>query len=97
MSDTPSTPRPHSSTVVDGNDRAPARSMLRALGFTDEDFTKPQIVVASSASDMTPCNVHLGDLNEHGRPGGTEAGGKPVYCNSITVTDGISMGTQGMR
>ena len=97
MSDTPSTPRPHSSSVVDGNDRAPARSMLRAVGFTDEDFTKPQIAVASSASDMTPCNVHLGDLSEHARAGVAEAGGKPVYFNTITVTDGISMGTQGMR
>ena len=97
MSDTPSTPRPYSSTVVDGNDRAPARSMLRAVGFTDEDFQKPQIAVASSASDMTPCNVHLGDLSEHARAGVAEAGGKPIYFNTITVTDGISMGTKGMR
>ncbi|MCS6242387.1 MAG: dihydroxy-acid dehydratase [Opitutus sp.] len=90
-------PRPHSSVVVDGNDRAPARSMLRAVGFTDEDFKKPQIAVASSASDMTPCNVHLGDLSEHARKGVNEAGGKAVYFNTITVTDGISMGTLGMR
>jgi dihydroxy-acid dehydratase len=90
-------PRPHSSVVVDGNDRAPARSMLRAVGFTDEDFQKPQIAVASSASDMTPCNVHLGDLSDHARKGVAEAGGKPVYFNTITVTDGISMGTTGMR
>ena len=71
--------------------------MLRAVGFTDEDFTKPQIAVASSASDMTPCNVHLGDLSDHARKGIAEAGGKPIYFNTITVTDGISMGTQGMR
>jgi len=90
-------PRPHSSIVVDGNDRAPARSMLRAVGFTDDDFKKPQIAVASSASDMTPCNVHLGDLSEHARKGVAEAGGKAVYFNTITVTDGISMGTLGMR
>jgi dihydroxy-acid dehydratase len=89
--------RPHSSVVVDGNDRAPARSMLRAVGFTDEDFKKPQIAVASSPSDMTPCNVHLGELSEHARKGIAAAGGKPVYFNTITVTDGISMGTQGMR
>jgi dihydroxy-acid dehydratase len=89
--------RPHSSVVVDGNDRAPARSMLRAVGFTDEDFTKPQIAVAASASDMTPCNVHLGDLSDHARKGIAAAGGKPVYFNTITVTDGISMGTLGMR
>jgi len=92
-----STPRPHSSVVVDGNDRAPARSMLRAVGFTDEDFQKPQIAVVSNASDMTPCNVHLGDLSDHARKGVADAGGKPVYFNTITVTDGISMGTLGMR
>jgi len=71
--------------------------MLRAVGFTDEDFTKPQIAVASAASDMTPCNVHLGELSEHAQRGINEAGGKSVYFNTITVTDGISMGTQGMR
>jgi dihydroxy-acid dehydratase len=90
-------PRPHSSVVVDGNDRAPARSMLRAVGFTDEDFQKPQIAVVSNASDMTPCNVHLGDLSDHARKGVNAAGGKAVYFNTITVTDGISMGTLGMR
>ncbi len=89
--------RPHSAVVVDGNDRAPARSMLRAVGFTDDDFKKPQIAVAASASNMTPCNVHLGDLSEHAQKGVNAAGGKAVYFNTITVTDGISMGTQGMR
>ena len=89
--------RPHSSVVVDGNDRAPARSMLRAVGFTDDDFKKPQIAVASAASNMTPCNVHLGELSEHAQQGVAAAGGKAVYFNTITVTDGISMGTQGMR
>lgn len=71
--------------------------MLRAVGFTDDDFKKPQIAVASSPSDMTPCNVHLGELSEHARKGITDAGGKAVYFNTITVTDGISMGTKGMR
>jgi dihydroxy-acid dehydratase len=95
---TPADPlRPHSAVVVDGNDRAAARAMLRAVGFTDDDFRKPQIAVASSASDMTPCNVHLNDLSEHARKGVNEAGGKAIYFNTITVTDGISMGTQGMR
>lgn len=89
--------RPHSSVVVDGNDRAAARSMLRAVGFTDDDFKKPQIAVASSPSDMTPCNVHLGELSDHARKGVNAAGGKAVYFNTITVTDGISMGTLGMR
>jgi len=94
---TPEIPRPHSATVVDGNDRAPARAMLRAVGFSDADFAKPQIAVVSSPSDMTPCNVHLGELSDHARKGVDAAGGKPVYFNTITVTDGISMGTQGMR
>ncbi|NBB80748.1 MAG: dihydroxy-acid dehydratase [Verrucomicrobia bacterium] len=89
--------RPYSSIVVDGNDRAAARSMLRAVGFTDEDFKKPQIAVASSPTDMTPCNVHLGELSEHAREGINNAGGKAVYFNTISVTDGISMGTKGMR
>lgn len=71
--------------------------MLRAVGFTDDDFQKPQIAVASAASNMTPCNVHLGDLSEHAQKGINDAGGKAVYFNTITVTDGISMGTQGMR
>ena len=89
--------RPHSSVVVDGNDRAAARAMLRAVGFEDADFKKPQIAVASSTSDMTPCNVHLGDLAEHARKGIDANGGKSVRFDTITVTDGISMGTKGMR
>ena len=89
--------RPHSSIVVDGTDRAPARSMLRAVGFSDEDFKKPQIAVVSSTSDMTPCNVHLGELAEHARKGIDANGGKSIRFDTITVTDGISMGTKGMR
>lgn len=89
--------RPYSSTVVDGNDRAPARSMLRAVGFKDEDFQKPQVAVASSPSDLTPCNMHLGDLASHATNGINAAGGKAVNFSTITVSDGISMGTKGMR
>ena len=89
--------RPHSSTVVDGDDRAPARSMLRAVGFTDEDFKKPQIAVAGSPSDLTPCNMHLGDLAAHATNGINSAGGKAINFSTITVSDGISMGTKGMR
>lgn len=89
--------RPHSSIVVDGTDRAPARSMLRAVGFTDQDFEKPQVAVASSPTDMTPCNVHLGELSEHAKQGINDNGGKAVSFNTISVTDGISMGTKGMR
>jgi dihydroxy-acid dehydratase len=89
--------RPHSSIVVDGNDRAPARSMLRAVGFQDEDFKKPQVGVASSPSDLTPCNMHLGDLAQHATNGINATGGKAVNFSTITVSDGISMGTKGMR
>ena len=95
MSD--SSKRPHSSVVVDGNDRAPARSMLRAVGFTDADFQKPQIAVAGSPSDLTPCNMHLGELAEHATKGINDSGGKAVNFSTITVSDGISMGTKGMR
>ncbi|MDG1701619.1 MAG: dihydroxy-acid dehydratase [Opitutae bacterium] len=89
--------RNYSSTIVDGVDRAPARSMLRAVGFTDEDFTKPQVGIASSPSDLTPCNMHLGELAEHASKGVNISGGKAVNFSTITVSDGISMGTQGMR
>ncbi|MBL4575578.1 MAG: dihydroxy-acid dehydratase [Opitutaceae bacterium] len=95
--DSTETPRKHSSIVVDGNDRAPARSMLRAVGFEDDDFKKPQIGIASTASDLTPCNMHIGELAEHASKGANEAGGKAVNFSTITVSDGISMGTKGMR
>lgn len=89
--------RKHSSLVVDGASRAPNRSMLRAVGFEDEDFQKPQIGIASLWSDLTPCNVHIDELADHARKGTEEAGGKPVTFGTITVADGISMGTKGMR
>lgn len=89
--------RTHSSKVVDGASRAPNRSMLRAVGFTDEDFKKPQIGIASLWSDLTPCNVHIAELADFARKGAVEAGGKPVTFGTITVADGISMGTKGMR
>ncbi|MEM7671699.1 MAG: dihydroxy-acid dehydratase [Verrucomicrobiota bacterium] len=89
--------RPFSSIVVDGDDRAPARSMLRATGFTDDDFKKPQVGVASTWSNLTPCNMHINELAEAASQGIDEAGGKPVTFGTITVSDGISMGTQGMR
>ena len=89
--------RIHSSKIVDGVDRAPARSMLRAVGFTDEDFNKPQIGVVSSPSDLTPCNMHLGDLSINTSKGINSSGGKAINFSTITVSDGISMGTKGMR
>ncbi|WP_099157816.1 dihydroxy-acid dehydratase [Virgibacillus ndiopensis] len=77
--------------------RAPNRAMLRAVGITDEDFKKPMIGVASTWSEVTPCNIHLHDLAENTKSGAREAGGVPMIFNAITVSDGISMGTQGMR
>ncbi len=89
--------RSHSSPVVDGYDRAPSRAMLRAVGFGDEDFNKPQIGIASTWSDLTPCNMHIDELAKHAASGAADAGGKPVSFGTITVSDGISMGTLGMR
>lgn len=89
--------RPHSSVVVDGNDRAAARSMLRAVGFDDDDFKKPQIAIASTGSDLTPCNMHIDELATHATRGANLAGGKAVNFSTITISDGISMGTKGMR
>ena len=83
--------------VVDGNDRAGARSMLRAVGFSDEDFVKPQIAIASTGSDLTPCNMHIDELATHATRGANDAGGKAVNFSTITISDGISMGTKGMR
>ncbi|MFP6901289.1 MAG: dihydroxy-acid dehydratase [Opitutales bacterium] len=89
--------RPFSSIIVDGTDRAPNRSMLRAVGFTDEDFKKPQVAVCSAWSMVTPCNAHLDELGKQAVVGVDQAGGKAVPFGTITVSDGISMGTQGMR
>ncbi len=90
-------PRPYSSVVVDGDDRAAARSMLRATGFGDADFKKPQIGIASTWSDLTPCNMHINELAEHAAEGVNANGGRAITFGTITVSDGISMGTKGMR
>ena len=89
--------RPYSSLMVDGTERAPSRSMLRAVGFNDADFKKPQIGVASTWSEVTPCNVHIDKLARHAARGVGAAGAKPVVFNTITISDGISMGTEGMK
>jgi len=89
--------RKYSSVVVDGVEQAPSRAMLRAVGFTDEDFKKSQIGIASTWSMVTPCNMHIDKLADAAAAGADEAGGKAVQFNTITVSDGISMGTQGMR
>src|SRR5690625_5452159 len=81
----------------ESNVKAPNRAMLRAVGFTDESFTKPQIGIASTWAEVTPCNIHLNDLAPEAKIGAQEAGGVPLQFNTITVSDGISTGTQGMR
>jgi dihydroxy-acid dehydratase len=90
-------PRAHSRLVVDGVKQAPSRAMLRAVGFRDEDFAKPQIGIASTWANVTPCNMHIGELARDAVAGADAAGGKGVLFNTITVSDGISMGSPGMR
>jgi dihydroxy-acid dehydratase len=89
--------RRFSSVVVDGVTRTPSRAMLRAVGFTDADFGRPQVGIASTWSQVTPCNVHIDKLADAAAAGADAAGGKSVVFNTITVSDGISMGTPGMR
>jgi dihydroxy-acid dehydratase len=87
----------YSSQVVDGVERAASRAMLYATGFQKEDFSKPQIGVASTWSMVTPCNIHIDQLAVSVAQGINEAGGKAVVFNTITISDGISMGTEGMK
>ncbi len=97
MSSPADSQRKYSSIVNDGPDRAPNRSMLRAVGFKDEDFGKPVVGVASTWSMVTPCNMHIDGLAREAAAGADGAGGKAVIFGTITVSDGISMGTPGMR
>ena len=89
--------RRYSRVVVDGAEQAPSRAMLRAVGFSEEDFKRPQIGIASTWSMITPCNMHIHALAEKAGEGTDAAGGKSVIFNTITVSDGIAMGTPGMR
>ncbi len=89
--------RPFSSIVLDGPDRAPNRSMLRAVGFSDADFKKPVVGIASTWSMVTPCNMHIDKLAQEAEAGANAAGGKAIVFGTITISDGISMGTPGMR
>jgi dihydroxy-acid dehydratase len=89
--------REHSRLVVDGLKQTGARAMLRAVGFGDADFAKPQIGVASTWANLTPCNMHIRELADEASAGVDAAGGKSVLFNTITVSDGISMGSPGMR
>ncbi len=89
--------RIYSSLVVDGMERAPSRAMLHAVGFSNEDFKKPQIGIASTWSMVTPCNMHINKLADEAALGVNNANGKAVIFNTITISDGISMGTEGMK
>ncbi len=86
-----------SKEITEGPERAPARAMLRAMGLRDEDLEKPFIGVANTASDITPCNVHLDKIAAEVKVGIREGGGVPFEFGTITVSDGISMGTEGMK
>ena len=89
--------RAYSSKMVDGADRAASRAMLHAVGFSNDDFSKSQIGIASTWSMVTPCNMHIDKLAVEASVGVNEAGGKAVIFGTITISDGISMGTEGMK
>jgi dihydroxy-acid dehydratase len=91
------TKRKYSKELVDGPNQAASRSMLRGVGFTSEDFTKPFVGIASTGAKVTPCNMHINQLAEIVEKSVDASGGKGVLFNTITVSDGISMGTQGMK
>ncbi len=93
----PNEMKPRSGLVTDGMERAPARGMLRAVGFKDEDFAKPQIGIASSWNEVTPCNLSLDRLAKASKKGVKDAGGFPMQFGTISVSDGISMGHEGMH
>ncbi len=89
--------RPYSSALVDGPERAAARAMLYPVGFKTEDFSKPIIGIASTWSNVTPCNMHIDKLAFEAEKGANENGGKAIVFNTITISDGISMGSEGMK
>ena len=92
-----SLPKPRSHTLTDGAHRAPARAMLRASGLCDDDFKKPLIGVANTWIEIGPCNYHLRELAQHVKEGIRAAGGTPLEFNTVSISDGITMGTEGMR
>ena len=87
----------HSHTITDGPQRAPSRAMLKAVGFTDEDLKKPFIGIANTWTEIGPCNFHLRALAEHVKAGVRAAGGTPFEFNTVSISDGITMGTEGMK
>src|SRR5579862_365226 len=93
----PNSLRPYSSVLLDGDERAAARAMLYPVGFKEEDFKKPIIGIASTWSNVTPCNMHIDKLAIEAEQGANNAGGKAIVFNTITISDGISMGSEGMK
>ena len=89
--------REHSAPVYEGIENAPARSMMRATGFKDSDFTRPFVGIASTWANVTPCNMHIDGLAREAEKGVNQAGGKGIIFNTITISDGISNGTEGMK
>jgi len=94
---TDSLPKPRSRALIEGTNRAGARSMLRACGLKDEDFQKPLVGVANTWIEIGPCNYHLRELAQHVKDGIRAAGGTPLEFNTVSISDGITMGTEGMR
>src|ERR1700735_3168169 len=86
-----------SDAIKKGVARAPARAMLKATGLTDADLAKPLVAIANTWSDVTPCNVHLRSLAEKVKEGVRAAGGTPIECNTIVISDGITTGTEGLK
>src|SRR5467141_3104448 len=90
-------PKPRSHSLIDGANRAGARAMLRACGLQDDDFAKPLVGVANTWIEIGPCNYHLRTLAEHVKAGIRAAGGTPMEFNTVSISDGITMGSQGMK
>src|SRR6201997_3812442 len=86
-----------SHTITDGRDRAPARSMLKAIGFTDEALGKPTVGAGKTRIETMPCNFHLRKLADHVNAGIRAAGGTPMELNTIAISDGVTMGSEGMK
>src|SRR5574337_539217 len=89
--------KPRSEALTDGAHRAPARAMLRAAGLRDGDFAKPLVGVANTWIEIGPCNYHLRELAAHIKEGVRDAGGTPMEFNTVSISDGITMGSEGMR
>src|SRR6266481_467481 len=89
--------KPRSSVVTDGPDRAPSRAMFKAIGFSDEDLARPIVGVANTWIEIGPCNFHLRRLAAKVREGIRKAGGTPLEFNTVSISDGITMGTEGMK